>query len=807
MYSAAPVMQSPGMARSTWEAISPRAIAGGLIALTLVATPPAAWAEPPVSSVESEPAPAPGPGSTRDASYRILLLQSESRLTPSVVSTDRALRSTLEARSSRRIYFYTEFLDLNSFHGEAIQDELRRLLREKYRGRRIDLIAAQGQLTVPFALQMRAELFPGVPIVFVAVEESALADLPPGSMDTGTWRRRGWAETLDLARRLHPGTRRAVVIVGSSAAERLWLETARQQLEARRGSIEISYLVDSSVEDLVTAVAGLPKDTVVLMGPFLRDGTGRDFTTPAVVKRLIAVAPVPIYGLTDTVVGSGAIGGDVVSFEAHGKMAARLILNVLAGQHPPPTSEGTTIPMFDDREIRRWGIDRRLLPAGSVVLFREPSLWELYRGYVVVAVVLLLVQTGLIIGLTVQRAQRRRAQRNLAQRVHFETLVADLSEALASCPAHEIDGQIVSGLRRIVEDLGTDRASLWSPDDRAGLARVTHSWTRDGVPPVAGVARESEFPWVFEQVRQGQTIHLSRPGTGSLQMRTDQRNLAGIQTQSAAVAPLVEGGLVVGALSVGSVRESRHWPDELMPRLRLLADIFANALARQRAERAADESARDIRDLAGRLMTAQEEERRRIARELHDGVNQDVAALSIVLSAVERGLPWNTPGEVREQVARLQARAVELAETIRHLSHELHPGILQYVGLSAGLRSYCREFELEHGLPVTCRADDDIAALPADLALCLYRVTQEALRNAAQHAKAARAWVTLARDGQMLVLAIQDDGGGFDVAEARGRKGLGLISLDERARLAGGRLTIDSGPLRGTEVRVVVPLP
>src|SRR4030095_17180315 len=112
---------------------------------------------------------------------------------------------------------------------------------------------------------------------------------------------------------------------------------------------------------------------------------------------------------------------------------------------------------------------------------------------------------------------------------------------------------------------------------------------------------------------------------------------------------------------------ARLWPDELSPRLRLLADIFANALARQRAERAAHESAKNIRDLAGRLMTAQEEERRRIARELHDGVNQDLAALAIALNAIEEGQVAPTQ---RQEVARLRGRTVELAESVRRLSHE-----------------------------------------------------------------------------------------------------------------------------------------
>jgi hypothetical protein len=160
---------------------------------------------------------------------------SESRLTPSVVSADQAFRSTLEARLPGPIYFYTEFLDLNSLHGASLQRELPKLLRVKYRERPIDLIVAQGELSVPFTLQNRIELFSSAPVVFVAVEASTFADPSLQSFATGTWRRRGWAVTLDLACRLHPETRRAIVIVGSSKGELLWMESARQQFAAYSG--------------------------------------------------------------------------------------------------------------------------------------------------------------------------------------------------------------------------------------------------------------------------------------------------------------------------------------------------------------------------------------------------------------------------------------------------------------------------------------------------------------------------------------------------------------------------------------------
>jgi two-component system sensor histidine kinase UhpB len=169
-------------------------------------------------------------------------------------------------------------------------------------------------------------------------------------------------------------------------------------------------------------------------------------------------------------------------------------------------------------------------------------------------------------------------------------------------------------------------------------------------------------------------------------------------------------------------------------------------------------------------------------------------------------LPAGRAADLGDDVARLQSRTVALAEAIRHLSHELHPGVLEQVGLVAALRGHCRAFEREHSLAVTFRADDALGIVPTSVALCLYRVTQEALLNIAKHAGARQVGVTVARTGANAALTVCDDGRGFDLAAVRARDGLGLISLDERVRLARGRLTIDTQPQRGTTLRIEVPL-
>jgi two-component system sensor histidine kinase UhpB len=194
-----------------------------------------------------------------------------------------------------------------------------------------------------------------------------------------------------------------------------------------------------------------------------------------------------------------------------------------------------------------------------------------------------------------------------------------------------------------------------------------------------------------------------------------------------------------------------------------------------------------------------------LARELHDDLSQQLAALSIACSGLKRRLPSEV-AEAQQEVTRLQQQTIALSEAIRHLSHELHPGVLQHAGLVAALQEGCTEFGSQHGINVTFHADTGLEKIPADVALCLYQVAQEALRNMARHAGGCQAEVALTRSDDILELRIADDGQGFDLAEARRRGGLGLISLDERVRLVGGHLQIHTQRQHGTELRIQVPL-
>lgn len=231
-----------------------------------------------------------------------------------------------------------------------------------------------------------------------------------------------------------------------------------------------------------------------------------------------------------------------------------------------------------------------------------------------------------------------------------------------------------------------------------------------------------------------------------------------------------------------------------------LLDITGRRLAEQRL-REANES---LQQLSARLIDAQEEERKRLARELHDDLSQQIAALSIATGNLKRQIP-EEGAEARAQSDRIHGKLVQLAEAVRRMSHELHPAILQYSGLAAALRSYCEEFGALTGIRVSLEIQGSFEGVAPAAALCLFRVTQEALRNVAKHARVGAASIELQRAGGTLRLTVSDSGVGMVPDRAAAGAGLGLLNIQERARLVRGKVEIRGAPGQGTSVHVEVP--
>jgi signal transduction histidine kinase len=222
------------------------------------------------------------------------------------------------------------------------------------------------------------------------------------------------------------------------------------------------------------------------------------------------------------------------------------------------------------------------------------------------------------------------------------------------------------------------------------------------------------------------------------------------------------------------------------------------ALARVAAERLQIEDA--VQQLSASLILGQEAERKRLAAELHDSINQDLAVIAIDLGRLAQSLP-DSSDSLRRQILTVQQRTVEVSNEVRNLSHSLHPSVLDHLDLAEALRTYCARFQDREGISTAFVLRNAGGKYPPKVQLAAYRICQEALCNVRKHSEARSVRVELRGRRDLLILTITDSGRGFVVAEPALSSGLGLVSMSERCRLAGGSLEIQSQLGVGTEIR------
>ena len=506
--------------------------------------------------------------------------------------------------------------------------------------------------------------------------------------------------------------------------------------------------------------------------------------------------------------------------------------------------------------------------------------------------------------------------------LNFERLLTEVSASFVNIPSDQVDAGICDAMRRIVDALGLDRSAVFQRKGPNSDLVMTHQSVVVPFKSPTVVWTGRDYPWSFGKLSNGEIAAFS-----SLEEIPDanEREAARANgTKSRIALPMTISGQFAGFIGFSSVGNERQWTEDLVERLKLVATVFAGALARQRTDAAlrvsegrfrtlADNSSsmvwmagldnraswlsrrwlefvghpmahelgdgwiqgvhpadvpalmsvatdaksrrvpftaefrlrradgawrwvftqgvpnfdadgvfqgylgtsiditerklgeEAIRDLTGRLMTAQESERSRIARELHDDISQQIAGLAICLSRLKRKFDVRENAELQEEFASLQRQIIGVTDSIRLLCHDLHPTVLDHGGLIPALRGHCADFARQHHILVHFEAHGELGLDHAP-ALCLFRVAQEALRNVATHADAGTVHVTLREVGGDIILTITDDGRGFDASATHASTGLGLRSIDERVRLAQGRCQIKSAPGLGTTVTVALPV-
>ena len=284
-------------------------------------------------------------------------------------------------------------------------------------GRRsIDLIVVVSSLAFDFVMERAEEVFPGVPIVFTSVGVAKVQSLHLRSNVTGVAVKRDLRLTLELALRLQPDTTRVTVPVGTSSLEKIWAEDTRKLLQPYERRIAIDYLGDVSIDEMLSRLHHLePRSIVLFSSVFFYDAAGDYFLPEETLERVSAAANVPVYGTDEPQLGTGIVGGVLYDLAQSGAAAGRMGQRILtaAGAAPSSIPVETIDPnynIFDARQLRRWNISVSRLPPGSVIRYQEQTVWERYRLYIVGALAVMSLQSALIAGLIMLRAQGRRAE-------------------------------------------------------------------------------------------------------------------------------------------------------------------------------------------------------------------------------------------------------------------------------------------------------------------------------------------------------------------------------------------------------------
>ncbi len=656
-----------------------------------------------------------------------------------------SLESTVRSRVSAPVNFYVEYLESQRFVSHDYAKSLSETLRETYANKKLDLVIVAVYPALQFTVEFRDQIFPGVPIVFMMVVPDRIQSrkLWPGV--TGVTIRADIQGTLDLALRLNPDTKNVAVIAGNSEFERYWLELTHKELSLRNDQLNAIDFVGLPPDQLLQQVFALPPHTVVFFQlvpqESLQLAIGSYDVLAAISQQF------PTYCIHNYCLDHGAIGGSYPDFGEQIQRAGEIAARVLAGESAEsiPVVNGTRVyPEVDWRELRRWRIPESALPPGTIIRYRQTTAWERNKKYVIAGAVLIVLQMLLIIGLLWQRGRKRDAEASLTESENrFRAIAATTPSLLWICGK---DGKVTY--------LNDRRIDFTGRDPKTGFA---DAWTT------------FVHPDDLQNVLTANSQGIERREGFSKEYRLRRRD--GVYRWMLDIAAPRTNGDGSFAGFIGSA-----------------TDVTDQKLAQAALEK-----------MGGKLIEAQEKERSRIARELHDDICQRLALLSLELEQV------NQVSKLNGGFAEIQQHCSEIAADVQALSHQLHSSKLDYLGLEAALRSFCEEFSHMHGVKVEFTPVNVPHPLPGEIALPLFRVAQEALQNAVKYSGVRQFSVDLRGTPEQVQLEVSDAGTGFNVGAATQNGGLGLVSMQERIHLVKGAFSIESKNT-GTRIIAIVPL-
>jgi signal transduction histidine kinase/ABC-type uncharacterized transport system substrate-binding protein len=357
----------------------------------------------------------------------VLLSESESNL-PAVVALETALRETLRAKYPLSLDIYSEYFDVDRFPGPELATNTATYLERKYANTAVDVVIALGPQALAFALQHRGTLFSGVPLLYVTIEafDTAGQNLPPDVF--GVTFHTDLVPTIELALRLQPDAKQLVVVSGDEFQDRMWETRAHSELSIYKDRLHLSFLSALPMADLLHRLAQLPRDSIVLYLTIAEDGAGQLFRPADAAKMVSDASSAPVYGVSDTFLRMGIVGGHMDTFAAKGHEIGEVASRILGGE--PVAKETVTAgdnPTYyvNALQLQRWHLDEAKLPPGTIVQFKTPSLWEQFRWQIIGLFAVVAIQSLIMSAALIQNRWRRKAEVRARESEERMTLAAE----------------------------------------------------------------------------------------------------------------------------------------------------------------------------------------------------------------------------------------------------------------------------------------------------------------------------------------------------------------------------------------------
>jgi PAS domain S-box-containing protein len=427
-----------------------------------------------------------------DFPKRVLIIDSFGRYIAPFNAVSAAFRTTLARELAEPLDIDEAPLDTARFAEPKQEALFVDFLQRRFAGRKLDLVVPINFPAASFAVQHRKRLFPETPMLITSVERRRLQPnfltrqtaVVPSQVNA--------PRLIEDILEVLPKTKNIVVIFGASPLEKFWLGEFRRELQKFADRVTFTWFNELSFEEIKKRAAALSPHSVIFYGLLVVDAAGVPYENDGALKSLHAVANAPIFGVYENQLGLGVVGGRLLANQDVGVEAARVALRILRGEVPsriPTKSIEASAPVYDWRELRRWGISEARLPPGSSVQFRQPTLWEQYRWSIVVALATIAVQAVIIGDLLLQRSRRRRAEAELRESQEFMDLSTSAGELGLWVRDLERGGLWANQRLRTLFGFGQndvlrfdDVVARIHPDDRSQVVSLVQHAQEDGIP-------------------------------------------------------------------------------------------------------------------------------------------------------------------------------------------------------------------------------------------------------------------------------------------------------------------------------------